>query len=168
MNETNEIQEGAVELPLWRSLAKQMIEDGITYGQTWPVEFFESGLRVKRDANEFKFAMMSLRAYIETEEGVYIQSSENGAVWTVPAARSHEDVASRMDNKVRRYSVRSINIRSATLASEKAELTPEERRKMEVNLEHASMRLILMSRAKSFANLAKQHAPKLLEKKSTR
>lgn len=152
-------------LPLWRNALEQLREDGLAYGKTWTVDFFEHHLRCPRTAKEFAFGMMALKQELEREDGYYLKSEEDGARWSIVAAADHETVASTFDTKVRRYAVRAINLRSATLMNPEANLTAEDRRKMERNLERASLRLVLMSRASSVAAVVAEHSPKLLEKK---
>lgn len=159
------MNEETVKLPLWRNALDKIREAGLTYGKTWQSDFFEKELRCDRDSKEFAFAMMAIRQEVERDDGFYIKSEENGARWSIVAAPDHESVAQTFDTKVRRYAVRSINLRSATLMNPEANLTEDERRKMEHNLEKASLRLILMSRAQSVANVVSEHAPSLLEKK---
>lgn len=149
-------------LPLWRSVAEKLITDGLAYGQRITAAELEEGLKEVRTSPAYAFAVMALRQYIEDETGLYLQSIENGNCFVVPSAPGHEQVAAMMDRKVRRYAVRSVNVRSATLMSPAAELTAQQRATMERNLEHASLRLVLMSRAASFADLAGKHHPKLL------
>jgi hypothetical protein len=149
-------------LPLWKSLAEEMVDKGIQYGQTWPVSFFEAGLKQDRNSNEFVFGMLSLRSWLEVEHGYYLRSHENGELWSVPHAAEHETVARTFDHKVRRYAVRSINLRSATLTNPDAKLTDEERERMEESLERASVRLVLISRTVSIARVLKKHAPGML------
>lgn len=153
-------------LPLWKNALEEMREAGLDYGQTWTADFFEKHFREKKDTQKFAFEMMALRQELEKDDGFYLKSEESNARWSIVDAPSHEDVAARFDGKVRRFAVRSINLRSATLMNPKAVLTDDERRKMEGNLEKASLRLVLMSRAHSIAEVVKEHEPKLLEKKS--
>jgi hypothetical protein len=166
MNEETENESGTTTIhPLWKAVAKGLIKDGISYGQEWDVEWFERNLRCPRDSKDFAFAMMSLRGLIEEDVGVYIRERDNGKKFYIPPAPEHEDIATGFDRKVRRFAVRSVNLRSATLMNPLAQLSDSERSKMERNLEHASMRLVLMARAKSVSDCVRQHNPKLLEKK---
>lgn len=141
-----------------------MREAGLEYGQTWPKQFFEEAFRTLVGEPEFAFAMMALRSELEETDGLYLKSEESNSRFSIVAAPDHESVAAKFDTKVRRYAVRSINIRSATLLNPKAELTEEDRKKMEHNLEKASLRLVLMSRAASVQKIVQEHAPKLLQK----
>lgn len=152
-------------LPLWKNALDAMREEGLDYGKTWTADYFEKYLREDRHSQAFAFEMMALRHELEKDEGLYLKSEESGARWSIVEAAAHEDVAARFDGKVRRYAVRSINLRSATLMNPKAKLTQDERAKMEGNLERASLRLVLMSRSHSIAEVVKAHEPKLLEKR---
>lgn len=153
--------------PLWRKVAAELIEAGLEYGQEWPVSFFEHQLRCQRDSTEFKFSMINLRSEIETNGGVYIESLENGAKFRVLNAPEHEDKAGSFDRRMRSYARRGITLRAATLSNPKALLTDSERSVMERNLEHASIRWALISRAVTIGEVVKKHAPKLLQKATT-
>jgi hypothetical protein len=172
MNDTIEAQiiaaeEGKARVsPLWKALALDLENDpNFTYGWSCTVEWLEAQLKCKRDTSEFAFAMISLRNYTETEHGYYIASEEGGKRYTVPEPFGHEDVAQRFDRRVRRYAVRSVALRSATLMNDQAKLSDTERQTMETNLEHSATRLVLLSRAKGIADHIKKTAPKLLQSK---
>ena len=153
-----------IKLPIWKHCLEIMRGAGMTYGNRWRVEFFEEHLRCKRDSAQFAFEMLALKQAIEEEDGYYLQQIENGAAWSIPAAAEHEDVARGFEQKMRRYAVRSIGIRAATLENPAAELTDGERRKMEANLEKASVRLLLISRQKQVQKVVLGKSPKLLKK----
>lgn len=143
----------------------EMREQGIGYGSKWPVEFFEGKLKEKRGTSAFAFALISIRHSIEVEEGYYIKSAENGQVFEVVDAPLHEDVAASFDHKLRRYAVRSINLRSATLLNPNAQLTDEQRKVMESNLEKASVRLVLISRQTSISKYLAEKNPDMIQRK---
>jgi hypothetical protein len=149
--------------PIWRAVAEEMVQNGIEFGQTWPVDYFEGKLKCHRTDKRFVWEMIDLRHYIEVETGQYIGSSDNGRTYSVPPAFGHEDIASRFDHRVRRFAVRAVNMRSATLMNAKAILTSSERATMEKNLEIASTRLVLLARSTSIAATVKKHAPRLLK-----
>jgi len=160
---TIEVPRGGVrKYPLWKDLAAELARGGLDYGQTWPTRFFEEKLDEKAGTKEFAFAMLSLKMTLEFKHGYYLEQTGNGAQWGIPPANQANEIAAGFDHKVRRYAVRSINLRSATLLNPKAELTADERAKMEKDLEHASVRLILLSRSKSIADVVRKHHPKLL------
>lgn len=161
MNPPNET---AVKLPLWKSCLEKMREAGLAYEMSWPAEFFEKELRCVRGSNEFAFAMLDLRASMEEEDGYYLRSEKNGELWSIPKAFDHESVAHGFDSKLRRYCVRAINLRSATLMNPKAQLTDGERKKMESGLEKSQVRLALLARSQSVAKLLAKKSPKLLKK----
>lgn len=154
-----------VKLPLWKNCLDNMREEQFSYGKTWEAEYFEKALRQPRASKQFAFEMLSLKQEIEREDGMYLKSEENGARYSIIAANAHEDVAARFDRKVRSFAVRSINLRSATLLNPDAKLTDDERRRMEHNLERASLRLVLLSRSESAAKVLREHAPAILDKK---
>lgn len=152
-----------LKLPLWKNCLEKMRAQGFGYGSSWPVDFFEGELRRKRDEQQFAFEMMALKQALEEEDGYYLESSESGKLWSIPAAAAHEDVAKSFEHKMRRYSVRSVAIRAATLTNASATLTDAERQKMEANLERASTRLVLLARQQSIVKKLKQQSPKLLK-----
>jgi hypothetical protein len=156
--------DAAVKLPLWRTCLKEMREAGFSYDSTWPTEYFEKALHCARDEVQFAFEMLSLRKEVEIEDGYYIRSEENGKRWIITSAPGHEDIAAGFDTKLRRYAVRSVNLRSATLMNPKAQLSDVERARMEKNLEKASVRLVLLSRSVSIAKDVMKHNPKLLDR----
>ena len=151
-------------LPLWKNCLQQMRDDGLEYGKVYPVEYFEKFLRATRDQQSFIFEMMNLKQTVEKEDGYYLKQINSGSEYMIQTAAGHEEEAHRFDSKVRRYAVRSVNLRAATLMNPKAELTDGERAKMEKSLEIASTRLVLMSRQKRIAETIATHAPKLLHK----
>lgn len=159
-------EENILRLPLWKACLDEMRETGFTYGASWGAEFFETRLRCANDTDEFCFAMINIRCAIEYDDGYSIKSkrAENGLVFFIPSAPGHEEVASAFDQKMRRYLVRAINLRSATLINPQAELTEGERAKMTKNLERDGIRLVLIAREKSVMKCLEKHQPKLLEK----
>ena len=161
--ETN-TQNETVRLPLCKSALETMREQGMSYGSQWKVEFFEQHLRCPKDNNAFQFAMLALRDALEKEDGYYLRQTENGLIWEIPTAIGHEETAQTFDSRLRRYAVRSINLRSATLTNPQAQLSEDERRRMESNLEKAAMRLCLISRQQSILKVVNQYAPALLAK----
>lgn len=154
----------AIKLPLWKSCLDKMRSDGMTYCSHWKAEFFEEHLRCNRDTDQFVFEMLELKQEIEEEDGFYFRQIKNGQAFEIPPAAEHEIVAKTFERKLRRYAVRSISIRSATLSNPQAQLTECERKRMDHNLEQASIRLLLLSRQKSIENVLKERKPQLLEK----
>jgi hypothetical protein len=155
-----------IKLPLWRRALEQMRAAGLDYEKAWPVEFFEKEFRANKDAPSFAFEMMGLRKELEDEDGYYLRSSENGKQFYIVAASAVEDVAQGFEQKLRRFAKRAICLRSSTLTNEKAKLTEDERRRMEQNLERASVRLLLISRQQSIAKAVNETAPNLLQTKA--
>jgi len=153
-----------VKLPLWKNCLEAMREKGFTYGASWPVNFFESQLRTKADSTQFQFEMLQLKCAMEEEDGYYLRSEENGALWSIPAAADHEDVARSFESKMKRYAVRSVALRNSTLTNPDAVLSDAERTRMEAALERASIRMVLMARQKQICRLVFEKKPKLLQK----
>lgn len=159
IQEQNEV----IHLPLWKNVLEEMREEGITYGKVWKADFFETRLRCPRTDQRFDFAMMQIKQAIEIEDGYYLGSFENKAIWKIPESPNHEDVTQGFESKLRRYAIRAINLRSATLCNPAADLTTEQRRRMESNLEKASFRLLLISRQASIVKELQKNSPRLLE-----
>jgi hypothetical protein len=151
-------------LPLWKGVLDEMREEGLSYDLSWPAEFFEKRLRCDKGTDQFQLQMLAIKQDIEARDGFYLRSSKSGAVWEIPSAPEHEDIAVGLDAKVRRCAVRSINLRAATLMNPDAVLTESERQRMESGLERASIRLVLISRQKSVVDILQANAPKLLER----
>lgn len=57
-----EQQENKVtKLPLWKTCAEQMLEEGIDYGKTYPYQFFEDRLKADRNSIQFSIAISKIR-----------------------------------------------------------------------------------------------------------
>lgn len=141
--------EEPIKHPAWRHALEILRREGLTYGLTIKAERLAELLRADVNTPQFQFGMIELRRRIEMDDGYYLACTESGAAWKIIEADSHEDQARTFDTKVRRYAVRSVNLRSATLMNPDADLKPEVRASMERNLEHAATRLALISRRNS-------------------
>ena len=134
-----------VRLPLWKSFLDGLRQRGeLSYGATWDVSVFESAFRCKADDEQFDFQVLAMRQEVEENDGFYLHQS--GSKFYIPTAAEHEDVARVFETKLKRYSRRAVNIRHATLTNETANLTDEERRKMENGHARAAIRLALLCR----------------------
>lgn len=154
--------EAILRLPLWKGCLDEMRKIGLKYGAQFKAEFFEARLRVKRTDPEFDFAVMSIRQAIEEEDGYYVRQSENGAIYEIPSAIGQAEVCNGMDARMKRLAVRAVNLRTATLENPDAQLTAEERKKIEHKLELATWRMLLVSRTKTAVDVIKKHAPRIL------
>ena len=152
----------AIKHPTWKHALDVLREKGLAYGQTITCKELASLMRCTPESPQFAFGMISLRHAIEHEDGYYMRSIDSGAAFRIVAAEEHENVAETFDSKVRRFAVRSINIRSATLMNPNANLTDATRARMESQLEKASIRLALISRAGSVVKGLGDKAQKLL------
>lgn len=141
-----------------------MTEAGMTFGSSWPVDYFETELRAKHGTLEFDFAMLALREAIKwSGHGHYLISERSGQLWRIAAANEVESISQQRDEKIKRDMRFVVELRSSTLANPKAELSDSERRKLEAGLEKASLRLALVCRQKSVCNFLAKKAPKLLK-----
>jgi len=162
-NGNDEPQEPKV-LPLWQELVRRLRESpGYGFGKVWPVTLFEEVLELNRNTKDFGFALMEVRESLRVQDGYYLEQRANGTEFAIPTAYGHEDVAKRKDKEAMRSALRSVEYRAKTLANPEADLTDEERGRMDANLEKASMRVVLMSRQRSFENIARKYKPKLLD-----
>ena len=137
---------GVIKHPSWKHAISMMREQGITYGSTFETAQISKWLRIEPEDKKFQFAMISIHQQLEVNDGYYLERIENGKAYKIAEAERHEDVAQTFDYKTKRYALRSVNIRSATLGNPEAQLTDGTRKIMEKNLEHASVRLALISR----------------------
>ena len=138
----------AIKHPSWKHALEQITARGLMYGVTFQTTELAEWLRCDPETAQFSFGMIEIRRHLEVNDGYYMASIEGGKAWRIVEADRHEDVAQKFDVKVRRYAVRSVNLRSATLCNPAAKLATDRRQIMERNLEHASIRLALISRHK--------------------
>ena len=148
-------EDEVIKSPAWKHAFEILKAEGLTYGTSVPAARLSELLREPLDSANFQFSAIQLKQLIEVELGLYFGQAEGGREWRVLTADAHEDQAQTFDKKVRRYAVRSVNLRSATLMNPAADLTPEVRAQMETNLERAATRLVLIARSQSAANVLK-------------
>ena len=166
MNDKNEILDENIKverLPLWKNVLKNMRDDGLAYGKVWPASYFEAWLMCEHNSREFDFAMLSIKSQIETEDGYYLQSSNDGNLWSIPSAADHETVCERFDRNVKSFAIRAVLLRDSTLANPTAQLTDQERAKMEKRMEIAGNRLALLNKTATITRAIKKRSPKLLD-----
>lgn len=159
---------------MWRTaLTKMQALPGFGYGLRLHTPWFEQAFGCHRESNEFNFAMLALRKYLEEELGYYLQaktiteaeSSLRCEVWEIPSAAEHcREVAEGFEAKLRRYGKRAMEIRARTLVNPESNLDEADRQRAEKALEIAATRLVLLRREKGIAGYLKEHAPKLLAK----
>lgn len=158
--------------PLWRIALDRLRElPGFGYGLQLETNWFEEKLSSKRDTSDFAFQMLELRSELEIEDGYYLQSQtiqdeESGLrkeVWQIPSAPNHETVAKMFETKLRKYAFRATHIRHKTLANDSAQLTDDQRNKMDSSARIAATRMILLRREKSISALVAKHEPQLLK-----
>lgn len=132
--------------PAWKHALEQMRQRGLAYGVAYSSQELADWMRCDPQSHQFIFGMLEIKHRIEIDDGYYMASRESGKSWKIVEAESHEDVAGTFDGKVRRYALRSVNIRNATLMNPAAQLSDSCRSEMQRNLEHAATRLALISR----------------------
>jgi len=143
-----------------------MRADGLTYGKTWSVEFFEQELRCAAATPEFQFAMIPIQAAIEWEDGYYLKSSENGRRYSIPQPMGFLDESNRLKHRALRDTRRSYLLLDNTLNNPAAMLAEADRKKMETRRDQASVRMALLTRSRSVEKVVLGAAPKLLAQKS--
>lgn len=151
-----------IQHPSWRHAHEVLRSEGLSYGSTITAKRLGELLRAEPGTQAFTFALLELRQHIEAEDGLYLAQIEDGKAWRILEADAHESQAATFDKKVRRYAVRSVNLRSATLMNEDANLSPWARAKMEKSLEISATRLVLIARQQSIINALGPKAEKFL------
>lgn len=150
-------------LPLWKSVAEELINMGLHYGDQFTRDFFEIKLRSKSDTTEFAFEMAQLRQHIEAQTGYYLRETNNGAIYEIPSPLEHGEYGDKFDRQAKSFAVRAVNIRQCTLLNPEARLSEDDERRISRKLEIAQTRLALMSRTMTFAKSIQKHQPKLLK-----
>lgn len=156
--------------PLWKAVLGEMRKlPGYGYGFQVPISWLELRLGCKSNTQAFSFQMLEIRAEVEYDDGYSLQirtvhDADGNAtcIAQIPSAIGHEDVAGSWEAKMRRYATRALQIRERTLGNETAQLTPEEKERIEKAAQIAATRIILLRREKSVAEYINKHAPKLL------
>lgn len=151
-----------IRLPLWKACVETMMAQGFTYETSWPVEFFEDKLKLKSNCVRFHMDMMQIIRFVEDETGYCIGQCDNGRTYQIPDAPGHEDVAQRRDRAVKTNARRALVGRQMLLNNPEANLSPEERKKVEDNSEKAARRYLLLRHEKKAISALEQLAPKLL------
>jgi hypothetical protein len=164
--------EGVANWPLWRvALAKLRRREDFGYGMQVEVAWLEKEMSCRRDSSEFAFSMLEMREAIEHEDGFYfglqtIIESETGLrkeFYNIPSAAEHENVCQNFERKMRRLAGRAVELRNKTLANPEADLTQQQRQKMEKSCEVAAFRTLLLRRERKALGVLRKHAPSLLE-----
>jgi hypothetical protein len=165
---------GVANWPLWRvALVNLRNRSDFGYGMQVEVSWLEKEMCCRRETSEFAFNMLEMREAIEQEDGFYfglqtIIEPETGVrkeFYFIPSAAEHENVCANFERKMRRLAGRAVDLRNKTLSNPDAEMTEQQRQKMEKSCEVAAFRTLLLQRERKALGVIRKHAPKLLEKK---
>jgi hypothetical protein len=153
-----------IRLPLWRTLAEQMLSAEIHYGDRFTIEFFEEGLRAKRDTMEFGIGVSMVRQVLEQSGFSLTQRGQDGEGLLIRSAKENEAMMHAFDRGATKSFRRAVSLGSAT---DRTQLNADELRRHEARLEHISVKAVLLQRSGQVAKIIAAHKPKLLETKNT-
>lgn len=147
-----------VKLPLWKHVLDIMRVEVVTYGKTYPAEFFENHLRCKREEMPFGLAISEIRRELE-KDGFFLSGrGQKGAQFVILPPSGNADVMSAYQrhaaDALRRGVILGTNTRIDTL-------TDAERKKHEAILERMAIKSVLMSRSSAIHKALQTHAPEL-------
>lgn len=144
-------------LPLWKHVVEEMLKS-IAYGATYPVEFFEQGLKAHRDTVVYRCDFQKIRDSL-LKRGYMITTRGQ----KVGALIRHIGMNAAELKAFSRKSMRALT-RGFVLGTNTplTLLTVEERRRHEAALEKVAMRHALMQHSVQAGRLITKHAPKLL------
>lgn len=130
-------------LPLWQTTLAAMRKEGIRYGQTYSMEFFELGLGANRDSIGFGRAVSEIRRELE-HDGFYLSArgqSGNGYVILYPEKASDIMLSyqAKAIDSLKRGVILGTNTKLETL-------TEAERRRHEAILARLAQRAALVGR----------------------
>lgn len=130
-------------LPLWQTTVTGMRKEGIRYGQTYSVEFFELALCAKREGYDFGTGLAAIRRELE-HDGFYLSArGQGGTGYVILDNAKNADVmlgyqATALDC-LKRGVILGTNTRLDTL-------TENERRRHESVLARLAQKAALMQR----------------------
>lgn len=140
-----------VRLPLWRSCLEDMQADGLQYGKTFTVEWFEGKLRSPCKSVQFGIGLSHIRQELE-KDGFYLNGSgvsKNG-LYIVQQAQANVETMHKHNRRSRRYIMRQIRLGHGTLENTLASiLTTGERKRIEQGTHRAELQLLFMRRSES-------------------
>lgn len=142
METTESISPEAVRLPLWKSVYEEMLKS-CEYGTTYPAEFFEERLKVKRDTMRFGLDVSNIRRALE-HHGFYLSGRGlNSNEFIIVPPESNADKMQSYQRQaidaLKRGVILGTNTRLDTLSD-------EQRRRHESVLQKIAMRAALVSR----------------------
>jgi len=153
-----------VRLPLWKSCVEDMLASGVTYGATYPAEYFEKKLRCERSEMKFGIAVSEIRRALEIH-GFYLSGRGlKGDSFIVLEPSSNQDImksySSAAIDALKRGVILGTNTRLDTLSA-------EERRRHESILEKMATRLMMLKHSKSIQKLLTKKPQEVLEDDNT-
>jgi hypothetical protein len=146
-------------LPLWKSCLDEMLKAGVSYGQTYDAEYFETRLSAVRDTLPFNAAIHCIREGLE-HHGFYLSGRGfNASGFSILPVEQNLDASKMHQRAGLKFLRRTVTLLMATPGNLLAE---EKRKNLERFLEKASLRLALVQRPRSFFDLQKKSKPKQL------
>lgn len=142
---TDNEQTGAgneVVLPLWKAVAAQLLEEGITYGCKVSNESLSKMLREPIDSMGFKTGCWMITQELEKHGLHWTTRGQNDTGFIVEPAARNADVMLSFQSQAKRLVSRAVGLGGTT---DKSLLTAEEKLRHEKVLEKAAMRYCLIS-----------------------
>lgn len=159
MNEHTKENE-IVRLPLWKNCLEEMRMSGVSYGQTFSAEYFETHLRCSRNDMRFGIAISEIRRELENDGFYLCGRGGNGNQFAIlPPANNADQMlhySRRAADALKRGVILGTNTRLDTL-------TDSERRRHEGLLERMATKAALLQRSAQIANIIRTKAPALLK-----
>lgn len=148
-----------VRLPLWRNCADAMRAGGISYGKTYPTEYFEEQLRCNRDSLQFGIAISEIRHDLETSGFFLCGRGQKGKQLVVVPAASNSDVMASYARLATRALRRGVILGTNTPLTA---LSAEERRRHESMNEKLAMRLVFVQKTAQVLKAVQKADPSVL------
>lgn len=130
-------------LPLWRDCYEKMLKEGVDYGQTYSVEYFEDRLKEKRDTMSFGLSVSKVRMALLTHGFFLSGRGQKGEQFVIVDAAANTSVMENFQAQAVRALRNGVILGTNTRIDV---LTEEERRKHEATLERLAVRSALISR----------------------
>jgi hypothetical protein len=150
-----------VKLPLWRECAKEMIQSGISHGETYPASYFEEWLKCKSDSMAFSLGIAEIRRALEMH-GFYLSGrGQKGTQFVIVPAEAHANVMRSYSRKAADALKRGVILGTNTRLDH---LQPDARRRHESMLEKMAVKFALLSRSGQVADALPESSKGLLKK----
>lgn len=151
------------QLPKWQSTLKAIRAEGLNFGKPFTRPWLEQQLDATWDSIQFGGAIARINDEL-ISDGYYLTSrNQDGRAYLVANPEAAEAIC---DNRVRsafRDVRRAIKYRKGVLTNPNANLSAEQRRRLESKQEKDAVRLCLMQRSEKVRQVVVQHQPRLLE-----